>query len=177
MKKLLLALLALTLVVSTIGCVSQDSTPGGKDETKEDSQEISTEERQRMNLYIAVMKAAFQEENGGNEFIAVNLDTLEGLSDQAKEKVLNELSDISPNIYSFEDVKNDNTKFELDDEGRLIRSIDGALLWVTVEEYNESEATITGVSWFGNLGAVFPKYKATLENGTWQLELISMAIS
>lgn len=141
------------------------------------TQEISAEERQRMDLYIVVMKAAFQVENGGNGFVAVQLDTLEGLSDQAKEEVLNELTSLSPNVYSFENVKNDNTKFELDDDGRLIRSLDGTLLGVEVEKYSKSKATITGVSWFGNLGAVFPKYQATFENGVWQRKLISMSIS
>lgn len=69
------------------------------------------------------------------------------------------------------------SKFELDDQGRLVRSIDGTFLWIEPEEYNGNKATITGVSWFGNLGAVFPKYEATYKNGKWELELISMAIS
>lgn len=87
------------------------------------------------------------------------------------------LTGLSPNVYSLEDVTNDNTKFELDDKGRKRRTIDGALLWVEVEEYSGSKATITGVSWFGNLGAVFPKYEATYTNGLWQLKLIRMAVS
>ena len=177
MKKLLFGLLALTIFALIIGCTPQGNTPNGKDETKESKQEISTEEKQRMDLYIAAIKAAFQEENGGNEFVAIKLDTLEGLSDQAKEEVMKALTGLSPNVYSFEDVRNDNTKFELDDGGRLRRTIDGALLWVEVEEYSGSKATITGISWFGNLGAVFPKYEATYENGMWQLKLIRMAVS
>ena len=56
-------------------------------------------------------------------------------------------------------------------------TIDGALLWLEVEEYSENKAIITGVSWFGNLGAVFPKYEANFKNGSWQLKLISMAVS
>lgn len=178
MKKLLLGLLTLTILVYIIGCTpTSGNTPNGKNETKATPQEISTEEKQRMDLYIEVMKAAFHEENGGNEFVAVKLDTLDGLSGQAKEEVINALNDLSPHVYSFEDVRNDNTKFELDDGGRLRRTIDGALLWIEVEEYNGSKATITGVSWFGNLGAVFPKYEATYENGIWRLKLIKMAVS
>ena len=167
MKKILLAFIAAVAIFSVIGCSSQENTRNGK----------KAEERQRMDLYISVMKVAFQEENGGNGFVAVKLDTLKGLSDQAKEEVLKELTVLSPNVYSFEDTQNDNTKFELDADGRLKRSIDGTLLWVEVEEYSESKAIITGVSWFGNLGAVFPKYEATFENGTWKLKLISMAVS
>lgn len=81
MKKLLLGLLTLTIVVFMIGCTSQGNIPNGKDEAKESTQGISAEEKQRMDLYIAAMKAAFHEENGGNAFVAIKLDTLEGLSD------------------------------------------------------------------------------------------------
>jgi len=177
MKKLILGLLTLAIVVFIISCTSQENIPNGKDEAKESNQEISAEEKQRMDLYIEVMKAAFHEENGGNAFIAIKLDTLEGLSDRAKEEVMKALTGLSPNVYSFEDVTNDNTKFELDDNGRKRRTLDGALLWVEVEEYSGNKATITGVSWFGNLGAVFPKYEATYKNGMWQLKLIRMVVS
>ena len=51
------------------------------------------------------------------------------------------------------------------------------VIYVEVEEYDENKSTITGVSWFGNLGAVFPTYEATFVDGQWQLELVSMAIS
>ena len=144
---------------------------------KQDVKTISEEERQRMELYLEVLEAAFLEENGGNEFIAVKLDTLEGLSDEAKMEVLKELSNLSPNIYDFEDVKKDITKFEMDNNGDLVQTIDGSLLWIELEEYKENKAIITGVSWFGNLGAVFPKYEATYKDGIWSLKLISMAIS
>lgn len=178
MKKIIFALLvSAAIVFLLIGSVWQVNTPNDKVQTEEIQQKISTEERKRMDLYVAVMKAAFQEENGGKAFVAVKLDSLEGLSDEAKVEVLKELTDLSPNAYSFEEVKNDNTKFELDDDGRLIRSIDGALLWVEIEEYSKSKSTITGVSWFGNLGAVFPKYEATFKNGKWQLKQISIAVS
>jgi len=177
-KKIIFALLvSAAIIFLIIGCDSQADTPNDRVQTEEIQQEISTEERQRMDLYVAVMKAAFQEENGGKAFVAVKLDSLEGLSDEAKFEVLKELTDISPNVYCFEDVKNDNTKFELDDDGRLIRSIDGALLWVEIEEYSKSKSTITGVSWFGNLGAVFPEYEATFKNGKWQLKEIRMGVS
>lgn len=148
-----------------------------KTESNSTITEISPEEMQKVDLYTKAMKAAFLVENGGNSFIAIKLDTLEGLSDKGKLEVINNLKSLSPNVYDFEDIKEDSTKFELDSNGNLVRSIDGSLLWVDVEEYNEEKAIITGVSWFGNLGAVFPTYEATYINGAWKLELISMAVS
>jgi beta-lactamase regulating signal transducer with metallopeptidase domain len=155
----------------------EEALTGNTNTLKENKKEISVEERKRMDLYIQVMKGAFAQENGGKAFVAVNLETLQGLSNVAKEEVLKELTSLSPNIYNLKDVKNDNTKFQLDEGGKLGMTIDGSLLWVEVEEYSESKAIITGVSWFGNLGAVFPKYEATYKNGVWQLKLIGMAIS
>lgn len=177
-RKLLLTTMLTVFIVSPImGCNSPENTLDSEEGPKDTTQIISSEERQRIDLYTSVMKSAFQEENGGTEFVAVKLDTLEGLSDQGKEEVLKELSSLSSDVYSFEDIKNDKTKFKLDDNGRLIRTIDGALLWVEIKEYNKNKAKITGVSWFGNLGAVFPEYEATFKNGTWQLKLINMAVS
>ena len=192
MKKVLLAFVVLAMVVFLVGCMPQGitpqedkpqvnglqgNTPDGKEETTESTPKISAVERQRLDLYVTVMKAAFHEENVGNAFVAVKLDTLGGLSDTAKEQVLKELAVLSPQVYSYEDVKSDNTKFEPDDRGGKKRAIDGALLWVDVEKYSDRKAIITGVSWFGNLGAVFPKYEAKYENGGWQLKLIRMAVS
>ena len=160
MKKALYTTLAVITIFSLlVGCSTQKITPDSKEETKLETEEISPEERKRVDLYVTVLKAAFNEENGGNGFIAVKLNTLTELSDQGKGEVLKELTGLAENVYSYEDVKNDKTKFEFDTEGRMVRTIDGALLWLEMEEYSEKEAIITGVSWFGNLGAVFPKYK------------------
>jgi hypothetical protein len=65
----------------------------------------------------------------------------------------------------------------LDSSNDLARSINGTLLSIYLEQYSNSKATITGVSWLGNLGAVLPKYEATYKNGIWELKLIGMAIS
>lgn len=170
-------LISAMLIFSFIGCTPQTSVPDNKTELDADVQNISAAERQRINLYVSVMKAAFNEENGGIEFIAVKLDTLVGLGEKAKAEVLKELTNLSPNVVDFEKVKNDSTKFELDSNSNLARSINGSLLYIELEQYSKSKATITGVSWFGNLGAVFPKYEATYKNGIWKLKLIGMAIS
>ncbi len=174
MKRVFCGLLVAVLI-SLTGCLGANFQTEPADE--EINPPISAEEQQRMDLYIAVMKAAFNEENGGSKFIAVHLDTLEGLSDLAKTEVLKELTDLSPQVYSFEDVKEDTTKFEFYDAEHHSQTLDGTVLWVEVEEYSETKAIITGVSWFGALGAVFPTYEAVYENGSWQLKLIRMAIS
>ena len=176
MKKVLYCMLAVVLV-SIMGCAGVNTQTKPANEAPDLTPQVSAQERQRMDLYIAVMKAAFNEENGGNGFIAVHLDTLEGLSDQAKDEVLKELTDLSPQVYSFEDVKEDTTKFEFYNAELHSQTLDGSVLWVEVEEYSETQALITGVSWFGVLGAVFPTYEAVYENGSWQLKLIRMAIS
>lgn len=175
MKRIILILL-LSILVFGYGC-SAENTPNNTNSVQEPGSEFTSEEKQRMALYIEVMKAAFQEGNGGNEFVAVDIDTLEGLSDPARQAVLSALTDLSPNVYRLSEVKNDPTKFQLDDQGRLVRSINGTLLSVNIKEYGEDKAIITGISWFGNLGAVFPKYEAVYKDGEWHLKLISIAIS
>jgi len=165
------------IISLTAGCSTQEDLPEGKAEGNLAAEEVSPEERKRVDLYAAVLKAAFNAENGGDGFIAVKMDTLIVLSDRGKEEVLKELSGLAENVYNYEDVKNDKTKFEYDLEGRMVRTVDGALLWLDVEEYNGNKAIISGVSWFGNLGAVFPKYEARFKNGVWELKLISMAVS
>lgn len=176
-KNLLILLIAIAFVSMITGCNSLENKSNVEDEKNNPEQTISIEEKKRMELYIAVMEGAFREENGGNAFIAVKLDTLEGLSDEAKLEVLKEFRSLSPNAYNFDDVKDDKDKFEVDEEGRLRRTLDGSLLWVEVEEYNGKKAKITGVSWFGNLGAVFLNYEVIFVNGEWQLKLINIGVS
>lgn len=178
MKKIMLGIMIVLLALFAFGCASQSDLPKNNTQVQDATQKISSEERKKMDLYVTVMKAAFQEENGGNSFVAVKLDTLEGLSDVGKKEVLKELADLSPNVYNYEEVKDDTTKFEYDEKiGLRVRAIDGTLLYMRLKEYNGDKAVIEGVSWFGALGAVFPEYKATYENGKWKLDLISMAIS
>lgn len=162
MKKL--NILILVLLVSIIGVISGC-----------DTQETNSEQ-QRIDLYVEVMKSIFQVENGGNEFIAIKLDTLEKLSSEEKKLVLESFKDLSPSVYDFEDVKNDKTKFEFDGENRL-GTINGSLLWIELEEYEEKSAKITGTSWFGNLGSVSKEYEVKLKDNRWDLTVISESIS
>lgn len=87
------------------------------------------------------------------------------------------MEELSPNVLKFEDAKQDSSKFEIDGDGHLIRALNGTLLSVKLIEYNETSALIEAESWFGNLGAVFPKYKANYIDGKWHLGLVSFGVS
>lgn len=159
-----LFIMIFVLIFSFVGCSTIE-------------EEQMSEEEKRIQLYIKAMEGAYNEENGGNGFIAIRTDTLEGLSQEGIEEVLTYFKSISDNVYPFSEVENDETKFEKDDRGNLVTTINGSLLFIDLDSYSEKKAVITGVSWFGNLGAIFPKYEAKFKNNQWQLELISMAIS
>lgn len=128
-KSILILLLLIGIVGITSAC---------------DTQETNLEQ-QRIDLYVEVMKSVFQEENGGDEFIAIKLDTLEGLNSEGKDMVLESFKDLSPNIYDFEDIKDDESKFKFDGENHL-GTINGSLLWIELEEYTDRSAKIRGTS-------------------------------
>jgi len=172
-----LPLCVLVLLV-LVGCSKNIiSTDENKEKVANENLGISAEERRRVDLYLTAMRAAYQEENGGDCFIAVKLETLEGLSDEGKKLILEGLKDLSPYVYDFEEVKGDPGKFQYDEQGRKIRTIDGSLLYINIKEYEGDKAVITAVSWFGNLGAVFPEYEAIFIGDHWQLNLLRMAVS
>lgn len=157
----------LILLIATIGitsaCIAQEPS-------------VEDLEQRRIDLYVKVMKSAFEKENGGNDFIAIRLDTLEGLSAEGKDIVLENLKVLSPNVYDFEAIKNDESKFKFDGE-HLQGAINGSILSIDLNEYKDKSAKITGVSWFGNVGAVFIEYDATFKNENWELTEVSIAIS
>ena len=172
-----LALCVLVLLV-LVGCNKNlKSTDKGKEKVANENLRISAEEKRRLDLYLTAMRAAYKEENGGDGFIAVKLETIEGLSDQSKKLILDGLKDLSPYVYDFEEVKGDPGKFQFDEQGKRIRTIGGTLLYINLKEYKGDKAVITAVSWFGNLGAVFPEYEAIFINDHWKLNLLSMGIS
>lgn len=172
MKKILLILAIILLSLSFVGCTDSDPIDVPQEETG-----FSTEEQRRIDLYVKVMKAAYEEENGGDGYIAIHTNTLEGLSGAGIEEVLNQFKDITENVYDYKEIENDETKIEKDEQGRDRCTINGSVLSIHLESFSKDKAVIEGVSWFGNLGAVFPKYKAVYKNNDWQLELISFAIS
>ena len=137
-----------------------------------------SEATKRVKLYVSAMKATFQVKNGGNRFIAVKEETLEGLKEEkSKQDVLEGLKSLSQNMYWYEGVKDDKSLFEFDKNGRMTRILDGTLLSIKVEELKNDEAVIDATSWFGNLGAIILKYKAVYKDGQWQLTVISKSIS
>ena len=124
------------------------------------------------------MKAAFNMENGGNGFIAVKEETLEGLKEEkSKQDVLDGLKSLSENVYWYESLKDNKSLFHFNKDGREVGTLNGTLLSIKVDEFKDNEAVIQATCWFGNLGAVFPKYKAVYKNRQWKLEIMSMAIS
>lgn len=138
----------------------------------------SEKESKRVKLYIAAMKETFKMGNGGNGFIAVEEETLEGLEDKkSKEEVLEGLKSLSPNVYWYEEVKNNKALFEFDEKGGMMGTLNGTLLSVKVVELKDDKATIEAISGFGNLGAVLLKYKAVYKNDQWELKVVSKAIS
>jgi len=41
------------------------------------------------------------------------------------------LKDLSPNVYGFDEIKDDKEKFKHDEQGRLISTLDGSLLYIS----------------------------------------------
>ena len=189
-KELILWLTTPLLAAMLAGCSPNTDTPKAIEPTPtpvytmspapSPAPSISSEERKRMDLYIAAMRGAFAEENGGDGFIAIDLDTLEGLGDQAEAQVLEAFRDLSDDVYDLTDIETDETRFYMYENGgeeKIDGTKDGTVLSVRVEAYTGDHAVIGATSWFGSLGAVFPEYHAIYENDTWNLELVSMAVS
>jgi len=181
MKKTSLSYSIALLLFLSLLCFS---VPGCGDKPKQGNSRIeptvnhlNPEEMKKIDLYVAVLKATFTEGNGGDSFIAVKLDSLDGLSDDGKQQVLRELETLADKIYDYESIKDNPALFLFDVDGRKMATRGGTLLYLSGISYEGNTATLTGVSWFGNVGAVYPKYEAFYNNGEWHLKLISMAIS
>ncbi len=176
------SMILLLLFILNAGCleiqVSSDQIDNPEDNPMEQSNPVITlQEMKRIDLYTQVLESAYAEENGGAKFIAVKADSLQGLSPEGKQLVLDRLKTISDNVYDYEDVKDNPSFFLFDANGNKRGTRDGTLLFLSNITYDENSATLTGVSWFGNLGAVFPEYEAHYINNMWVLTLLSMAVS
>lgn len=141
------------------------------------SSQNTEEEEKRVKLYIAIMRDAFKIKNGGNRFIAIKKDALVGLDEKSKEKVLEEFKDLSPNLYWFEDIKDNKSFFIHDERGLIAATIKGTFLYINRIEFKDNEAVIEATSWYGNLGAVIPTYKAVYKNGQWELKNMGTGIA
>ena len=183
MKKMTVQMLAIFILMSSVllGACTPTAVSLPMDEAEAIDHGLSKEEQQRVDLYVLVMREAYLVENGGDGFIAINLESLVDLSDAARQVVLDSFSDLSEQVFDYIEIKEDENYFKLGTEGSFagkpMSTIDGAVLSIFLEEYKENQAIITGESWFGVLGAVFPEYEAAYKNGAWELKLIAMGIS
>ena len=157
------------------GHTSTEKTTKGVSEVFNSTQ--NTEEEKRVKLYIAAMSEAFKIKNGGNRFIAIKKEVLVELDEKAKEKVLEGFKDLSPNLYWFEDIKDNKSFFILDKNGLIAATVKGTFLYINLIEFKENEAVIEATSWYGNLGAVIPTYKAIYKKGQWKLKNIGTGIA
>ncbi|WP_049765048.1 hypothetical protein [Syntrophothermus lipocalidus] len=103
MKRSILLLISLfsVFLLFSGGCTTVSSS---EDVEESPGQALTQTEQKRIDLYLAAMKAVFAEENGGSQFIAVKLETLEGLSSEGKLAVMAGLKDLSPHVYDFEKI-------------------------------------------------------------------------
>ncbi|MDP3014233.1 MAG: hypothetical protein Q8M92_08340 [Candidatus Subteraquimicrobiales bacterium] len=143
----------------------------------EGNKKVSQGVSSRAKLYAEAMKSVFEAENGGSEFVAIDLDTLVELDEQEKEWVLEELRSLPvKQVCILEDIKDDETKFEYRD-GQLMLAKNGTILSVRLISFEENQAEIEATSWFGNVGAVFITYTAKYQNGKWFLKEKHRAVS
>ncbi|MBC7330615.1 hypothetical protein H5T88_09700 [bacterium] len=128
-------------------------------------------EKRRASLYAEVLKRIYKEAKAGNKFIAVDLTSLDGLSDEGKQAVLNQLKKETqcPNVFSFAEVKDDGEKFLIDEKGRIVGTKNGALLFLVVQEYKEDRAKLKAVCWLSPNEIFFASYEAKFFDGSWHL--------
>ncbi|MGE5381611.1 MAG: hypothetical protein ACM3NT_11165, partial [Methylocystaceae bacterium] len=133
LNRILILLILVLFSFYLFGCNKEAPAPD------QSSAGLSAEEQKRIDLYVAVMTAAFNEENGGNKFIAVKLDSLTGLSQESRMEVLKRLKKLAPQVYDFEAVKTDNDKFRRNGE-MLGGTIDGTVLSIKLDSYSDNRA-------------------------------------
>jgi len=133
--------------------------------------ELKEEEKRKASLYAEALKRIYKQARAGKGFIAVDLTSLEGLSDEGKQKVLNQLKmeTLCPNVYSFADVKDDGEKFLFDEKGRIIGTRNGALLVLVVQEYKDDSAKLKAVCWLSPNEIFFASYEGKFFDGAWHL--------
>lgn len=128
--------------------------------------EALNNEAQYISLDVDSFIAPIERGTNVNNYLGLEEDEKKILLEYCK-KYHSEIKD-----YSFEELKENG----LFNEKEL--RIDGILIYVeSVEKITENTAIITVGKYRSGLGAVFPKYKLTYKNNTWNIEILSMAIS
>ena len=133
--------------------------------------ELKEEEKKKAGLYAEALRKIYKQTKAGNGFIAVDLTSLEGLSDEGKQEVLNRLKQETQcqNVYSFADVKDDGEKFLFDEKGRIVGTRNGALLFLIVQEYKDDSAKLRAVCWLSPNDIFFASYEGKFFDGAWHL--------
>ncbi|MGE5422669.1 MAG: WG repeat-containing protein [Ignavibacteriales bacterium] len=168
---------ALVVLNGRTGVIDQQGRfSAKKNSTALDKDGLTVSERRMVELYLSVMKKAYTMSNGGNGFIAVQFGSLEGLSPAGRKVIVKRLKALSPNIYDYERIKNDKTKFVFQD-GQLVCTRNGTVLKVEVHSYTGNTSYICGESWYGVLAAISPEIRATLVDGVWELKVLRAPVS
>ena len=133
--------------------------------------ELKEEEKRRASLYAEALKRIYKEAKAGSKFIAVDLTSLDGLSEDGKQEVLNQLKKETqcPNVYSFADVKGDSDKFLFDEKGRIVGTKNGALLFLIVQDYKDDSAKLKAVCWLSPNEIYLSSYEGKFFDGSWHL--------
>lgn len=130
-----------------------------------------SQNEKRISLYAEALAKAFKLATGGNGFLAVELSSLEGLSDEEKQEVLNELKKklASPNVYSLSDIKNDREKFLFDEQGRITGTKNGVVIFLAVNYYRDDSAQLKVACWLSPEKIMVVSYDGKFVDGEWQL--------
>lgn len=130
-----------------------------------------SKDEKKVSLYAEALVRAFKQSTGGTGFLAVDLDSLEGLSVEEKEELFKELKQktMSPNVYNLAEIKNDREKFLLDEQGRITSTINGVVLLLNVNHYTEDSARIKVACWRSPQNIIVITYEGKYLDGKWQL--------
>jgi hypothetical protein len=133
--------------------------------------ELKEEEKKKASLYAEALKKIYKQARAGSGFIAVDLTSLEGLSEEGKQEVLSRLKQETqcPNVYSFADIKVDGEKFLFDEKGRIVGTKNGALLFLILQEYRDDSAKLKAVCWLSPNDIFFASYEGKFFDGSWHL--------
>lgn len=128
-------------------------------------------DEKKISLYSEALAKAFMLATGGNGFLAVDLDSLEGLKDEEKQEVIVELKQriLSPYVYTLNEVKNDREKFLLDEQGRITGTKNGVVLSLRVNHYREDSAQLKVACWLSPQKIMVISYEGKYLDGKWQL--------
>lgn len=117
-------------------------------------------------LYVVSINDAISNiENNSEIFIYVK-----GASkDTSKERIVRGFSNSTLKFYDYEKVKNDNTKFEYDSEGNIVKTKSGYIVEVEIENYSENQAELIVKVWSDEKKGFQIDYLATYDN-KWLLD-------